>query len=213
MQFNVLTMYPDLIQDYIKQSYLQKAIKSGELVIKIINQRLSDKNLSNIYDAPFGGGPGIIMRVDNFYKNMKPYLKNSYTILFSPKGQKLTQKKLYQISNLGNVNLICCRFEGYDKRIEKYCDEILSIGDYVISGSELAALIVIEGTYRLYGKQIKEESIINDSYGKDGSSNYLEEDQYTRPRLFKSDKVPQILFSGNHQKIKEWNKSNKKIKN
>ena len=209
MQFVILTMYPSLIDGYLNETYLKRAIVNKELEIKIINQRLSNKNLANIYDTPFGHGPGIIMRVDNFYQNMAPYLKNNHTILFSPKGIKLTQKKLFELSQIKKpINLICSRFEGYDKRIETYCDEIISIGDYVISGGELCALIIIEGIYRLQGKEIKKESIIEESFGPKGDLPKKEYDQYTRPRNFQNQKVPEVLFSGNHKKIEKWKKNN-----
>ncbi len=204
MKFDIITIFPKILDSYFKESILKRAIKSGLIEIKTHNLRdfTSDKH-HKVDDTPYGGGPGMVFKVEPIVKAVaKIKFKNkSRVILFSLRGEKFDQKTVHRLSKYNQLVFICGRYEGVDERVAKYvADEEISIGDFILSGGELPAAIVVEGVARLMpGVLGKKESLeeLKGSYPV-----------YTRPEVVKIDgknrRVPKIMLSGNHKKIDEW---------
>lgn len=206
MNIDILTIFPEVFEKTLNFSIIKRAREKKKIDFNIINIRnFADDKHKTVDDVPFGGMPGMIMKIEPLYYAIKniSYQKNKKNriILLSASGKKLTQNKLIEYSQLEKLAIICGRYEGVDERILNFIDEEISIGDYVISGGEFAALVIIEGVVRLLPDVLgNEESIKNESFYND----LLDFPHYTRPREFMGLKVPQVLFSGNHKKIKEW---------
>ena len=208
-KFEVLTIFPELIECYLKHGVLGKALKKGLAEVKIHNLRdyTSDKH-RKVDDYPYGGGAGMVMQIEPFYNAIKS-LKNSSSkkrfILLSPQGRRLNQKVVQDFyENEKELVFICGRYEGIDERVKSFIDDEISIGDYVLSGGELAALVIIESVVRLIPGALGDElSAKEDSFMK----GFLDYPHYTRPEKFKGMKVPEVLLSGNHKKIELWRKT------
>ncbi len=211
--FEIITIFPEIFDSYFNQAILKKAIGLNIVKIKIHNLReyASDKHRS-VDDSPYGGGPGMLMKVDPIFKCLKDILKKknkkTKVIVFTPRGKTYTQKLANDFSKLERIVMICGRYEGIDERVLKYlADMNISIGDYVLAGGEIPALILVESVSRLLPGVLGEsESLAEESFSKDET--YLEYPQYTRPEVFYPNKikevkwsVPKVLLSGNHKKI------------
>lgn len=212
--FHIITIFPESMESYLGVSILKRAIDNKLIKINFINPRdFSSDKRGTVDDSPYGGGPGMVMKVEPIYKALSKIKskinlsgKETRTILFSTRGKKFLQKDAIRLNKYKNIILICGRYEGVDERIGKIADEELSIGDYILSGGELPALVVIEAISRqIDGVLGKTESLeeIKGSYPV-----------FTRPEIFitkegKKMKVPKVLLSGDHKKIEEWRKSNK----
>jgi len=220
LRFDVITIFPDILTSYLKEGILARAIKKKLIEINFHNLRdyTNDKHKTTD-DRPFGGGPGMVMMAGPIYEaivalNEKCKMKNEKfgkrIILLSPQGKKFDQNIAKRLSKYDQVILICGRYEGVDERVkENIVDETISIGDYVLSGGELAAMVVIETVARLIpGVLGNKESLKSESHIKKGA---LDFPQYTRPEKFRAGnktwKVPEILLSGNHKKIEEWRRA------
>jgi len=215
MRFDILTIFPEIFDSYFNTSILKKAQKKK--LIKIYTHNLRKWTLDRhqtIDDSPYGGGMGMIFKVEPIFKAVKDLkkkkIKKCRIILFSAKGDKLTQKKAKHLSKYDQLILICPRYEGADERIAKYiADEEISIGEYVLTGGELPAMILVDSVSRFVPGVIKKESLSEESFNIKGKGEYP---QYTRPEIFYPNKrnkktawrVPKVLLSGNHKKIKEW---------
>ena len=208
MKIDILTLFPKMFEGPFRESIIKRAQEKGLTEINIHDLRkwgLDDRR--TVDDRPYGGGPGMIMRVDvvtNALKNIRTEEhKNSKVILLDATGEKFTQQKALQLSKLEHLILIAGHYEGVDHRIHEHLvDEVLSIGDYVLTGGELPAMVLVDSIVRLIpGVVGKEESIIEESHSKPG---YIEYPQYTRPEEYKGWKVPEVLLSGNHKEIKKW---------
>ena len=204
MKFNLVSIFPELINDYIKYGLLSKALEKRVLEVKTWNPRdFSDDVNGRIDDKPFGGGAGmlfkaepIIITVDKIKK-----IEDTHVVFVAPHGKLLNQKKIFELQSRTNITLICGRYEGLDNRIEEtIVDEVISIGDYVLNGGELAALVIMEAVARLKEGFIGREDSLDDSFSK----GLLEHPQYTRPKKGKFGDVPEILLSGNHKLIERW---------
>jgi len=210
MRFNIITIFPKIFDSYLKESLILKAQKNKIIDIKIWNLRdFSKYKRKTVDDKPFGGGPGMVLKVEpiyqavNFIKN-KNKNKKKRVILFSPRGKELNLKVLKRLLKYDELILICGRYEGVDERVSKYvADEEISIGNYILSGGELPALVLIESLSRL----------IPGFLGKYESLEYTRGSwpAYTRPAVFSPKKnikwkVPNVLLSGDHKKIEEWRK-------
>ncbi len=215
MQYDILTIFPNIFDSYINESILGRAQKSKKIKIKVhdIRKNATDKH-KTVDDKPYGGGPGMVMMVEPIYKTLKKIKRkeNSKVVLLSAKGKTWTQQKAQRYKNLDQLILICGHYEGVDERVNNFIDEEISIGDYVLTGGELGALVLLDSTARLIpGVLGKEASLKEESHSKKG---YLEYPQYTRPEIFKivkkQYKVPEILLSGHHAKIEEWRQKNSK---
>lgn len=206
MIFDIITIFPDIFDSYFNESIIKRAQNKKLVKINIHNLRdyTSDKH-KTVDDSPYGGGPGMVMKIEPIFKAVKRIKgkKKAKVILFSAKGNKFDQKMAKRFSKLDKLVLICGRYEGVDERVAKYiADEEVSIGDYVLTGGEIPAMIVVDAVSRLIpGVLGKEESLEE----KKGSYPV-----YTRPEDFNKWRVPKVLLSGDHKKIKIWRKNCKK---
>ncbi len=205
MQFDIITIFPDFFTTPLKYGVISKAIEKGILKINVHDLRdYSGNKHRKIDDRPFGGGAGMVFMVEPIYNALSSLkTKNSHIILLTPSGKLFNQKRARELSEKDNIILICPRYEGIDERVKEFVNEEISIGDYILTGGETAAFVLIEAISR-YVKGVvgKEESVKNESF-ENGIFDYP---QYTQPREFKGMKVPEVLLSGNHKKIEEWRK-------
>jgi len=209
MKFDIITIFPDIFDSYFSESIIKRARKNGLIEIAIHNLRdyTLDKH-KTVDDTPFGGGAGMVMKIEPLYKAVKSIKKKkkSRVILFSAKGKKYSQKDARRLAKYEQLTLICGRYEGVDERVVKYvADEEISIGDYVLTGGEVPAMSLVDSIARLLpGVLGNPESLVEESFSKEGGAASLEYPQYTKPAEFLGWKVPKILLSGDHKKIKNW---------
>jgi len=207
MQVDIITIFPEMFKGPFDQSIIKRAQekKLAKINIHDLRQWTEDKH-KTVDDKPFGGGPGMIMKVDIIDKAIAAVRKKELkgkTILLTPQGKTFKQKRAEEISRLEQIVLICGHYEGFDERVRELVDEEISVGDYVLTGGELAAMVVTDAVVRLIPGVVGNiESTKDESFSADG----LEYPQYTKPVEYKGKKVPEILLSGNHAKIKEWRK-------
>jgi len=258
MKFDIVTIFPHILDSYVNESILKRARGKGLVDVKFwdLREHANDKH-QTVDDTPYGGGPGMILKVEPIFQclqevlgknvvarrvdrhetwNMKHGTKSKKTevIMLSPKGRQFDQKKAEELAKLNQLILICGRYEGVDARVEKLVDEQLSIGPYVLSGGELPAIVVVEAVTRLLpGVLGSADSLCVESFGadvdagrgvKDSQSgvnsrqkHFIEYPQYTRPEIFAPApavkwRVPKVLLSGNHKKIREWHQKHIKSK-
>ncbi|MBU0502097.1 MAG: tRNA (guanosine(37)-N1)-methyltransferase TrmD, partial [Candidatus Margulisbacteria bacterium] len=203
MEFDLLTLFPEMFQGPLSISLLKKACSRGLLSFNLVNLRdfAADKHKTTD-DSPYGGGSGMVMKVDVIKKAVSNKQKaESRIILMSPRGQKLTQKKVQQLAKEKHLIIICGHYEGVDERVRDYIDEEISIGDYVLTGGELPAMVLVDTIARYIPGVVKEEaSVKNDSF----HNGLLDYPSYTKPEDFEGKKVPSVLLSGNHREIAKW---------
>ncbi len=202
MKITILTLFPEMFDGFISNSIIKRAIAKKIVSIKLVNIRDYTKDKYHRVDsAPIGGGAGLIMKcqpiVDAINDNKS---KDSKVFMLSPRGKTYKQSKAKELSLEKDIILLCGHYEGIDERVNKYVDEQISIGDYILTGGELGAMVVADSVIRLLDGAIAEESISEESFDQD----VLEYPQYTEPYDFNGDKVPDILYSGNHQAISKW---------
>lgn len=210
MKITILTLFPNMFEP-LNESIIKRAIDDGKIEIEIINIRdFASAPHYKCDDVPFGGGAGMVMLCEPLFKAIVS-VKNDESKIFymSPRGSVFSQKKAYEMSKMAHIILICGHYEGIDQRVIDYFNvEELSVGDYVLTGGELPAMVVTDAISRLVGGVISSDSLIDESF----SNGMLEYDQYTRPAEFMGMKVPDVLISGHHANIEKWRKENS-IKN
>lgn len=227
MRFDIITIFPNIFDSYFKESIIRRAQKKKLIRIKIHNLRdyTTDRH-KTVDDRPYGGGFGMVLMVEPILKavtalkkarpersrRVKTTTQKSKVILLSPKGKKFGQQMARRFSKLDQLILICGRYEGVDERVAKYVvDEEVSIGDYILTGGEVPAMVIVDAVTRLVPGVIAQGSLEEESFSRE---KYLEFPHYTRPENViidgKERRVPKILLSGNHQKIKEWQKKQMK---
>jgi tRNA (guanine37-N1)-methyltransferase len=202
MKFDVLTLFPEMFEP-MKQSIIGRALKNEIFEINFTNIRdFSKDKHKKVDDTPYGGGAGMLMKPDvvwDAYNSVKS--ENSKTIYMSPQGKTLTQAKVEELAKEEHIIIICGHYEGIDQRvIDKVNAEEISIGDYVLTGGELPAMVLIDSVSRYIDGVLKQGSKAEESFSND----LLEYPQYTRPEEFLGERVPEVLISGNHQKIDKW---------
>jgi len=220
--FDIITIFPEIFDSYFKESIIKKAQKKGLIKINVHDLRNWAQNRhKTVDDRPYGGGIGMIMKVEPIYKAVKEIkeknkkIKKRKVILFTPRGKKFNQQMAYKFSQFDRLIMICGRYEGVDERVAKYiADEEISIGDYVLMGGELAALVVIEAVARLIPGVLGKPQLLKERITKE--KGFIEYPQYTRPEVFEPKrgikwKIPKILLSGHHKKIEDWRKKHQKI--
>ena len=205
MKITVLTLFPDMFAP-LKESIVGRAVNSGKLNIDVINIRdFAENKHLKCDDYPFGGGAGMVMLpqpIASAIEAVDPDRK-ARRIYLSPKGETFKQEKVFELLNYDHLILLCGHYEGIDQRIiDLYIDEEISIGDYVLTGGELPAMVVCDCVARYVDGVISDGSLVDESFSGGG----LEYPQYTRPAEFKGLKVPEVLLSGDHKKIDEWRK-------
>jgi len=212
MKFTIITLYKDAIQPYLNASILGRAQDSKLISIDYIDLREFGLNkYRQVDDKPYGGGPGMILRVDVVIPALKSITiedkSKTIVIITSPKGEPFNQSQAINLSTYDHIIIICGRFEGYDDRIEQYVDRVYSIGPYVLAGGEIPALTIIESVSRLIpGVLGNPASPIDESYSDDN----FEYPQYTRPNNFGGHTVPEVLINGDHQEIAKWRLGHKR---
>lgn len=212
-KFDIITIFPKTIEEYINTGIIRIAREKGLVEINVHDLRkwTTDKH-KTVDDTPYGGGPGMIMKIEPIYYAIKELKKkNTLVAITTPKGEQLKQKKLVEFSKEKDLHMIilCGRYEGFDQRIHDYLVNYeFSIGEYVLAGGELPALVLIDGITRLIPGVLGNELSLEEETFNDNS---LEYPQYTKPEDFNGWKVPDVLLSGNHKEIEEYRKTNKKM--
>lgn len=210
MKITILTLFPEMIEPNLNASIIKRAREKNIVEFKLINYREFSKNKhKTVDDTPYGGGAGMVLSVEPIYnalKSIKGY-KSALKILLTPQGKTYNQNLANKFIKKNHIILICGHYEGFDERVRKYIDIEISIGDYVLSGGEIGALAIIDSIVRMLPGAIGDkESYINDSFYE----GLLDYPQYTKPREFNGQSVPEVLLNGNHKLIDEWRK-NKQI--
>ena len=207
MQFDVLTLFPEMF-NILNESIIGRAKEKGLINVNLINIRDFSKNKhKKVDDTPYGGGAGMVIQPDVVYNAYKSVITNNEksektrVIYMSPQGKKLDQQKVEELSKQEHLILLCGHYEGIDQRVlDSIVDEEISIGDYVLTGGELPAMVLIDSVSRYVEGVLKDGSTTEESF----SQGLLEYPQYTRPEVFEGQQVPEVLRSGNHQMIEKW---------
>ena len=219
MKIDILTLFPEMFKGPFEESIIKRAQEKGLVEIKIHNLRdWAEDKRGTVDDRPYGGGVGMVMRVDiidraiSAISNQQSAISKKKTILLTPQGKVFKQERAKKLAKEKHLILICGHYEGIDQRVSDHLvDEEISIGDYVLTGGEIPAMVVVDAIVRLIpGVLEKPEATKNESFSNSKllipNSQLLEFPQYTRPEKYKSWKVPEVLLSGDHKKIEEWRK-------
>ena len=202
MQIDIMTLFPSIVDGFLSESIIKRAIDKGLVKINIINFRdYSPLNNKQVDDTPYGGGAGMLLRCEPIFECLDAIATDdSHIILLSPEGTTYNQSKAHNLTKYKHLILICGHYEGFDERIKTRVDEVISIGDFVLTGGEIPAAAIVDSVVRLLPGVINEESLDSESF----TDNLLDYPQYTKPAEYRGLKVPDILISGNHQKIAEY---------
>ena len=203
MTISVLTIMPELFGSFLLSPVIARAVRNGALEVEIIDIReYAPGSFRHIDDSPFGGGAGMVMRCQPVLDALRACKdkKDGHSVILSPAGTPYTQKKAHAFAHTEHLILICGHYEGMDARIYPHADEQISIGDYVLTGGELAAQVIIDSVARLLPGSLREASTQEESF-EDG---LLEYPQYTQPAVYEGEAVPEVLRSGDHEKIRRW---------
>jgi tRNA (guanine37-N1)-methyltransferase len=202
VKISVLTLFPGIVGAYFRTSIMAKAVKERKIEFSVIDIReYSIDKHRTCDDSPYGGGPGMVLKPGPIARAFDSVKMPGRVVYPTPSGVLFTQEKALDLASYGHIILICGRYEGIDQRIiDLYVQEEISLGDYVLSSGEIAALGIIDAVYRLVPGVIRSDSLQEESH----TDGYLEYPQYTRPSNFRGLKVPEVLLSGNHRRIKEW---------
>lgn len=217
MKIDILTIFPNMFKGPFSESLIGKAAAKNILKINTIDIRSFSKDKhKKVDDKPFGGGVGMVMQAQPIYdairstgvkrrnKDYKNPYNKPYVIYMSPQGKPLNNKIIKNLSKFKHLIILCGHYEGIDERVMNFVDEEISIGDYVLTGGEIPAMVLVDAVARMIPGIVKEEdSVKNDSF----YNGFLDYPHYTRPAVFKGLKVPEVLLSGNHKKINDWRKS------
>lgn len=204
MKIDVLTLFPEMYNGFKTESIIKRTIENDKVEINIINFRnYTPLKNGQVDDTIYGGGAGMLIRCEPVFECIKSIkTKDSYIILLTPDGKTFNQKIAYDLSNKKHLIFICGHYEGFDERIRTLCDIELSIGDFVLTGGEYPSMCMMDAIIRLIPGVINKESLDSESF----TNNTLDYPMYTKPYEYEGMKVPDVLISGNHQKIDEWRK-------
>lgn len=203
MRITILTLFPQMFDGFLTNSIIKRAIAKEAVELNIIDIRtFTNDKYGRVDSAPVGGGAGLIMKCQPIIDCLKSIIKpNSHVVLLSPRGKALNQSKVrYFSKNKEDLIIICGHYEGIDERVNQYVDELISIGDFILTGGEIGAMVLSDAIIRLLDGVIASDSIVEESFEND----LLEYPQYTEPFDFQGIKIPDILYSGNHQAIGKW---------
>jgi len=206
MRFDVLTLFPDLFAPFVEQGVMGRAVQQGKLVVRLTNIRDHARGAHRVTDdRPYGGGSGMVMKAGPIVRALSGVERISdrcRVVLLTPQGRLFNQDLAWELADLDQLILVCGRYEGVDERVlEGSVDQEISIGDYVLSGGEAAALVVMDAVGRLVPGVLGSEDSNRDDSFEDG---LLEHPHYTRPRVFEGREVPEVLLSGDHERIRVW---------
>lgn len=202
MKITILTLFPEMFDGFLTNSIIKRAIGKGIVEVKIVNIRdyTADK-YGRVDTPPIGGGAGLIMKCQPIIDALKNTANpESFKILLSPKGKQYRQQNAINLAKMDDIVLLCGHYEGIDERVNDYVDELYSIGDYVLTGGELGAMVIADSVIRLLDGAITDASLDEESFSDD----LLEYPQYTEPKEFEGKKVPDILYTGNHEAINKY---------
>ena len=205
LKIDILTLFPNMFQGVFEESILKRAIDEEKVEIHLHDFREFSKDPHHkVDDTPFGGGAGMVLTCQPIFDCVQSIrTEESKVVLLTPDGHPYQQKKAYELSKESHLILICGHYEGFDDRIRSICDEEISIGDYVLTGGEVPAMVLVDSIVRLIPGVIREESHLEDSF----SNQYLlDYPTYTKPRVYEGMEVPEVLLSGDHKKISEFRK-------
>ena len=205
MKIDILSIFPEMFEGVFSESILKRAQENGKVKINIINFRdFTDDPHLKVDDTPYGGGAGMVLTPQPIFDCVESIKTDkSKVILLTPDGKQYKQKIAYDLSKEEHLIIICGHYEGFDERIRTLADMEISIGDYVLTGGEIPAMVLVDSIVRLIPGVINEQSHIEDSF----NDNYLlDYPTYTKPRVFRGMEVPEVLLSGNHAKINAWRK-------
>ncbi len=214
MKIDIITIFPEMFGEVFKGGILGQALKSGLVEINIRNLRdYTNYRHNQVDDRPFGGGAGMVLMPEPLFQAIESLKTDSSIVIFlTPSGRKFSQQISEELSKNQHLILICGRYEGIDQRvIDELVDEEISIGDYVLSGGEIPAMVLVDSITRLVPGVIKNEEFNNsESFSNPNDRTQLDYPQYTRPEDFRGLKVPEILLSGNHKEVEKWRESTRR---
>lgn len=202
MKIDILTLFPNLFTNFLNESIIKRAIEKDLVEINIINFRdYSPYNNSQVDDTPYGGGSGMVLMCEPIFNTIdKIKTENSIVIMMSPQGEVFKQELAKELSFKKHLIILCGHYEGFDERIRSIVDYEISIGDYILTGGEIPAMVITDAITRLIPGVISEDSIVDESF----NDNLLDYPTYTKPREFRGLKVPEVLLSGNHELISKY---------
>ena len=202
MKIDILTLFPNMFTGFLNESIIKRAIEKNIVEINLIDFRKYTPYKNNqVDDYSFGGGAGMVLMCEPIYNAVeKIKTDDSHIIILAPRGKTYNQKKAIELTNYKHIIIICGHYEGFDERIYSLADEIISIGDYILTGGEVPAMAITDSIVRLLPGAINKESLESESFDND----LLDYPVYTKPRVFKEMKVPEVLINGNHKLINEY---------
>lgn len=202
MRIDVLTLFPEMITPFITNSIIKRAVENKKIEINVINIRDFSKNKhKQVDDTPYGGGPGMVLMCEPIFDAVESVKKeDSIVIMTSPSGKKYNQSLALDLSKEKHLIILCGHYEGFDERIKSIVDVEISIGDYVLTGGELPACVIIDSTVRFIDGVINKDSLVSETFTGD----LVDYPVYTKPRVFRGMEVPEVLLSGDHKKIEEY---------
>ena len=210
MQVNIFSIFPEMLKSFLEFGLLSKAVENQIIDVSVWDLREgSDDKHGSVDDVPFGGGPGMLLRPEPIFKMVEKVEPPRPLYLLSPTGRKIDQKLFVELSQLSSFSLLCGRYEGVDARVDELIDGELSLGDFILQGGEIASMAILEGVSRLLEGSLGNKDSASDESFSDG---LLEYPQYTRPGIFNGMEVPAVLRSGNHERIKRWQKAQALLK-
>lgn len=202
MRIDILTLFPSMFKPILDSSIIKRAIEKDLVSINLVNIRdFSDLNNSQVDDTPYGGGGGMVIMCDPVFKAIESVKSpNAKVIMMSPSGEVYNQSKAVSLAKCEHLIILCGHYEGFDERIKTLVDMEISIGDYVLTGGEVPAMVVADSVIRLIPSVISDESLVSESF----TDNLLDYPVYTKPRVYNGMEVPEVLISGDHKKIEEY---------
>lgn len=205
MKITILSLFPNMFDGFLTESIIKRAIQNGKVEVKIINFRdYSVYNNKQVDDTPYGGGAGMVLMCDPIFRCLDEIrTPKSHIIILSPEGSIYNEKKARELSKYEDIILICGHYEGFDERIKTLADEIISVGDFVLTGGEIPAMLIADSIIRLLPGTITNESLESESFNE----NLLDYPVYTKPAVYRDMNVPDILLSGDHKKIDDYRES------
>ena len=205
MKITILSLFPNMFEGFLTESIIKRAIQNEKVEVKIINFRdYSVYNNKQVDDTPYGGGAGMVLMCDPIFRCIDEIrTPNSHIIILSPEGSVYNEKKARELSKYEDIILICGHYEGFDERIKTLADEIISVGDFVLTGGEIPAMLIADSIIRLLPGAITNESLESESFNE----NLLDYPVYTKPAVYRDMNVPDILLSGDHKKIDDYRES------
>jgi tRNA (guanine37-N1)-methyltransferase len=210
VKIDILTLFPEMFSEVFGQSIVKRAIEKGKVEINIHNLRdYSTDSYKTVDDKPYGGGAGMVMKVDIIGKAIESIRSDKMKVIITDAGgKKFVQNKAVEFSICEHLVIVCGHYEGIDHRVHEHlADEVVSIGDYVLSGGEIPAMVIVDSVVRLLPEVLgNEKSLEDESHNNEGETEYP---QYTRPEEYKGWKVPEVLLSGNHKEIDTWRRNQK----